>query len=201
MIRSRERAVTAEDYEYFAIQAGNVKRAKALPLFHPQFPDVPVPGAVSVIVVPDADDPAPEPSEALLRTVCACLEPRRTLTTELFVVKPAYQQVAIAVDLVVTDDADLTEVIERIENTLLAYFHPLRGGDDGLGWPFGGTIYYSKVYQRVFAERDVASITSLEITIDGEARPACTDVPIAPHALVFSTAHTVSARYRVESSS
>src|SRR5262249_31048434 len=75
-IRSRERAVTAEDYEYFALQAGNVRRAKALALFHPRFPDVQVPGAVSVIVVPDSDDPAPTPSEGLLRTVCACLEER-----------------------------------------------------------------------------------------------------------------------------
>ena len=184
-IRSRERAVTAEDYEYFAMQAGNVARAKALALFHPLFPDVQVPGAVTVIVVPDADDPAPEPSEGLLRTVCACLDARRTLTAELFVMKPQYQQVSIDVDLTVADDADVTDVAERLEQSLLDYFHPLRGGDNGLGWPFGGTIYYSKVYQRVFADRDVASIATLTITIDGEAQPACTDVPIAAHALVY----------------
>src|SRR5262249_51834571 len=69
-LRSRDRAVTAEDYEYLAMQAGNVKRAKALAEYHPQFPDVRVPGAVSVIVVPDSDEDAPQPSEGLLRTVC-----------------------------------------------------------------------------------------------------------------------------------
>ena len=167
------------------MQAGNVARAKALALFHPLFPDVQVPGAVTVIVLPDADDPAPEPSEGLLRTVCACLDARRTLTAELFVMKPQYQQVSIDVDLTVADDADVTDVAERLEQSLLDYFHPLRGGDNGLGWPFGGTIYYSKVYQRVFADRDVASIATLTITIDGEAQPACTDVPIAAHALVY----------------
>ncbi len=41
VVRSRERAVTAEDYEFFAMQAGNVKRAKALALFHPRFPGRP----------------------------------------------------------------------------------------------------------------------------------------------------------------
>jgi predicted phage baseplate assembly protein len=201
VIRSRERAVTAEDYEYFAMQAGNVARAKALALFHPLFPDVQVPGAVSVIVVPDSDDPAPEPSEGLLRTVCACLDSRRTLTAELFVMKPQYQEVSVSVDLIVEDDADVTEVAERLEQSLLDYFHPLRGGDTGQGWPFGGTIFYSKVYQRIFADRDVASISTLVISIDGEERPPCTDVPIAPHALVFSIAHSISARYRVESAS
>jgi predicted phage baseplate assembly protein len=200
-IRSRERAVTAEDYEYFAMQAGNVARAKALPLLHPQYPDVPVPGAVSVIVVPDSDDPAPEPSDGLLRTVCACLSTRRTLTAELFVVKPQYQQVSVDVALVVTDDADVTAVSERLQQVLLDYFHPLRGGDARRGWAFGGTIFYSKVYQRVLADPDVASVTTLTITVDGEEQAPCTDVPIAPQALVFSTTHTISARYGVEGES
>jgi predicted phage baseplate assembly protein len=198
VIRSRERAVTAEDYEHLAMQAGSVKRAKALAEYHPQFPDVRVPGAVSVIVVPDSDDDAPEPSEGLLRTVCACLDVRRTLTAELFVLKPHYQQVLVNADIVVDDDADVTEVAERVDLALRRYFHPLHGGDDGLGWPFGGTIFYSKVHQQVFAERGVASITRLTITVDGEEKPACTDVPIARNGLVFSTAHAVAASYSFE---
>jgi predicted phage baseplate assembly protein len=197
-IRSRDRAVTAEDYEYFALQSGNVRRARALALFHPRFPDVPVPGAVSVIVVPDADDPAPEPSEGLLRTVCACLDRHRSITAELFVLKPRYQSVSVSVELVVSDDADLTDVVERVEQSLLDYLHPLIGGDAGQGWPFGGTIFYSRVYQRVFGVSGVASITTLLITVDDEEQPACADVPIARHALVSSTSHSVVARYRSE---
>jgi predicted phage baseplate assembly protein len=197
-IRSRERALTAEDFEYLAGQAGNVRRAKALPMFHPQFPTTQVPGTVSVIVVPDADDPAPLPSEGLLRTVCAYLDQRRLLTTELYVMKPTYQQVSIRTEIVVTDEADLAEVSKEIVTKLLDYFHPLRGGENKDGWPFGGTIYYSRVYQRVFGVEGVASITSLTITIDGDEKPACTDVPIAPHALVFSTEHTVTAHYSFE---
>ncbi len=200
-IRSRERAVTAEDFEYLAAQAGNVRRAKALPMFHPQFPTTQVPGTVSVIVVPDADDPAPTPSEGLLRTVCAYLDERRLLTTELYVMKPAYQQVSIRTEVVVTDDADLAEVSKEIISRLLEYFHPLRGGEKKDGWPFGGTIYYSRVYQRVFEVDGVASITSLAIIVDGDEKPACTDVPIAPHALLFSTEHTVTPHYSFETPS
>src|SRR5262249_8436481 len=36
-LRSRSRAVTAEDFEYLAKQAATIKRAKALPLYHPDF--------------------------------------------------------------------------------------------------------------------------------------------------------------------
>ena len=37
-IRSRYRAVTAEDFELLAMEASSIKRAKALPLYHPDFP-------------------------------------------------------------------------------------------------------------------------------------------------------------------
>ena len=46
-LKSRCRAVTAEDFEYLATQAANVRRAKALPLFHPDFPGTRIPGRVS----------------------------------------------------------------------------------------------------------------------------------------------------------
>jgi predicted phage baseplate assembly protein len=197
-LKSRCRAVTAEDFEYLAMQAGNVRRAKALPLFHPQFPDARVPGVVSVLVVPDADAPAPQPSDGLLRTVCAYLDARRLLATELYVLRPKYQQVEIRGEVVATDDADLAELGERLQRKLLDYFHPLRGSEDGLGWPFGGTIRYSRVYHHVSSESGVASIARLVVVLDGEEQPVCTDVAIAPHALLYSLAHAVVAHYAAE---
>ena len=197
-IKSRCRAVTAEDYEYHAMQAGNVKRAKALPLFHPDFPGVKVPGVITVIVVPDSDEPAPEPSDGTLRTVCAYLDQRRLLTTELYVVKPVYQLVEVRGEVIVSGQADLAEVHKRIEETLLEYFHPLKGGEDGLGWPFGGTIFYSRVYQHVFTVPGVQSIQQLIIVADGEEMEQCRDVPILENGLVYSIQHTVQVRYSFE---
>lgn len=194
-IKSRCRAVTAEDYEHLAMQAANVRRAKALPLFHPDFPGVKVPGVVTVIVVPDADIPNPIPSEGTLRTVCAYLDQRRLLTTELYVIKPSYQQIEIQGEVIVNGNADLAEVNERIEKTLLDYFHPLKGGEDGLGWPFGGTIFYSRVYQRAFTVPGVQSIQRLVIVLDGEQQEECRDVPIQEDALVYSTQHNVQVQY------
>jgi hypothetical protein len=78
---------------------------------------------------------------------------------------------------------------------LVDYFHPLRGGEDGLGWPFGGTIYYSRVYQRVFRVPGVATIERLTIVVDGEEQPPCTDVPIARNGLLTSVDHAITVRY------
>jgi len=194
-IKSRCRAVTADDFKYLAMQAANVKRAEALPLFHPDFPGVQVPGVLTVIVVPDADVPNPLPSEGTLRTVCAYLEQRRLLTTELYVIKPTYQLVEVQGEVVVEDDVDPAEVSKTIDQMLLDYLHPLKGGEDGLGWPFGGTIFYSRVYQRVSAVAGVQSIQRLVILLDGEEQEAYQDVPLQKGALVFSTQHNVQVSY------
>ena len=197
-LRAHERAVTPDDFELLAQQAGNVKRAKALPLAHPQFPDVQVPGAITVIVVPDdggaftglTDASPPMPSEGLLRIVCDYLDARRLLGTELFVVAPIYVSVGIAAQVVVTDDANPATVREAVEAVLAGYLHPLTGGDDGGGWPFGGAIRYSKLVQRVFSVPGVDSVPQLVLTVDDTERPECRDVPIAsiaPNALLQLT--------------
>lgn len=197
-IKSRCRAVTAEDFEFFAMQASNIKRAKALPLFHPSFPGVKVPGVVTVIVVPDIDVPNPIPSEATLRTVCAYLDERRLLTTELYVIRPSYQRVEVRAEVIIGDNADLGEVKQEAERTLLSYFHPLKGGEDSQGWPFGGKILFSRVYQRVFTVAGVDSIRRLVILLDGEEMPDCTDIPITEHGLLYSTRHDVQVGFNFD---
>jgi predicted phage baseplate assembly protein len=196
-IRARCRAVTADDFEYFAGQAANVARARALPLHHPEFPGVQVPGVITVVVVPDADVPNPMPSEGMLRTVCAYLDRRRLLTTELYVVPPTYQRVGVTVDLTALDSADLAQVHDAVDRALRDYFHPLRGGEDGHGWPFGGAILFSRAFQRVLSVSGVDSIRRLVIAVDGEEAPECTDIPIRDGALVYSTEHQVSVGYAV----
>ncbi len=203
MLRARGRAVTPEDFELLAREAGGVQRAKALPLAHPQFPGVKVPGAISVIIVPDAEDAvaAPTPSDGLLRLVCAYLDARRLLTTEVYVVAPRYVSVEVDVQVVVRDEADPGAVREEVEQRLGDYFHALRGGDDGAGWPFGGALRYSKIVQRVFGVTGVDSVPRLVLTVDGEQRPECRDVElasIAPNALLQLSRIAVEPRSREE---
>jgi len=194
-LKSKCRAVTSEDFQALAMEAGDVARAFAIPLFHPGFPGMKVPGVVTVIVVPDADVPNPMPSDGTIRTVCAYLNQRRLLTTELFVIPPTYQRVEIQAQVIAQNSADLAEVQQAVEQALLRYFHPLRGGDDGAGWPFGGTIYFSRVYQQVLSVPGVQRIEQLVIVLDGQAYPVCQDVPIKPAALVYSTQHDVQVGY------
>ena len=190
-LRARDRAVTVEDFELLTREVGGVARAKALPLVHPQFAGTPVPGVVSVIVVPDSDAAAPVPSDAMLRNVCEYLDARRLLTTELFVLAPRYVKVEVRAQVVVRDDADPGAAKEDIEKALQTYLHPLHGGDRGEGWPFGGTLRYSKLMQRIFAVDGTDSVPQMVLVVDGEERPECTDVAIEPNALVYSSGHRI----------
>jgi hypothetical protein len=101
----------------------------------------------------------------------------------------------VRAEIVVSDDADLQKVKTDIEAALTQYFHPLKGGDDGQGWPFGGRIFYSKVVNRVFRIAGVASITSLDIYLDGDKKEKCTDVDLKPHALTYSKGHRIAVDY------
>jgi len=194
-LRSRSRAVTVDDFEQLAQEAANIKRAKALPLYHPNFPESPMPGVVSVIVVPDSGSDQPTPSEGTMRTVCAYLDERRLLTTEVFILRPTYQRVEVRADVIVLDDADLQQVKTAIEAELTRYFHPLSGGDDGQGWAFGGRIFYSKVVNRVFSIAGVASVEQLDLYLDGDKKDRCTDIDLKPYALTFSTGHRIVVHY------
>jgi len=202
-LKSRERAVTSEDFELLAKRAANIARAKAIPLFHPRFPGVEVPGVISVLLVPKvntAENPAPMPSAGTMQTVCAFLNDRRMLTSELYVIGPRYQEVIITAELIAQDHADLASVKADVVNSITRYFDPLIGGEDssltedGAGWPFGGDIFYSLLYKRILLD-GVKRVASMSVTLNGDAYAPCQDVAVAAHILLSNGAHEIEVRY------
>ena len=186
-LKARGRAVTAEDFETLTLEApAPVKRAKALGLHHPGFPDVQVPGTVTVVVVPDIPGNAPMPSESTLRLVCQYLNQHRLITTEVFATGPTYRRVRITGDIVARPDADLAAVRKSVAESLVGWLHPLHGGDDGEGWPFGGTIYASSLYRLALEVPGVARIkdNQLLVELDGDRQTFCRDVDIHPGELI-----------------
>jgi predicted phage baseplate assembly protein len=196
-LRSRHRAVTAEDFQALAREAPGaaVRRAIALALAHPGFPDVPVPGSVTVMVVPDSPLPGAQPSEATLRNVCRHLDRFRLLTVDVHVTGPAYRLVRVEASLVVRPGADLGAVRRGVEDALDRYLSPLVGGEDGQGWPLGGLISYSLVAKTALLVEGVARLEELWLFLDGERQPHCADVAIGPRELLYADGHDLSVRY------
>jgi predicted phage baseplate assembly protein len=188
-LKGRDRAITAGDYEMLAMQAGPIARAKALPLYHPDFPGIEMPGVVTVIVVPNVAVPAPMPSPGLLRTVCAYLDQRRPIATQLYVIAPTYVPVSISLQVLAQPDADTGAVEQGVEAALTTFLGPLTGGSldpakPGTGWPFGGTIFFADILRVASQVPDVIRCSDLLITLDGTQAPACTDVTIPTGALL-----------------
>ena len=228
-IRSRSRAVTAEDFEFLATQTpgARIRRARALPLRNPDLEPtrpkpgplaaptsstcgtvtqkqpvitlVPIPGVITVIVVPEVlkDDLKPIPSADTLKLVGDWLNQHRLITTELYVAAPKYKEIEIEARVIAKPTANSGQVAEALQKLLLAYFHPLTGGKDGVGWEFGGTVYFSEIYRLILDTEGVARLDAGAVTIyvDGQRQQPCTDVLLNPDELVFSKKHTILVTY------
>jgi hypothetical protein len=102
---------------------------------------------VSIIVIPKSESNAPQPTEALQQEVWEYLEPRRILTTRHHVVGPVYAPFGLEMILARRADKPAKDLHEEIIALLVDRFHPLTGGQDGTGWPFGRDVYISELYE------------------------------------------------------
>ncbi len=144
VIKNRYRAVTAEDFEWLALRAsGSVARARCIP--SPKKA-----GEVTVLIIPKAGEAAgdlntkPLPTPELLRRVKDFLDERRLITTRLNVNKPKFAEVSINCDVVMKPLGPKGEGLKReIETAVRKHVHPLTGGSDQKGWPFGRTLHKS----------------------------------------------------------
>ncbi len=146
-LRRRDRAVTSGDFKELALQTPGaaVGRAECLPLFYPRKPDAQAAGVVSVAIWPREDlkrPNAPTPDRTLLRAVCAWLDARRLVTTELYVIPPTYHKVAVAVGVHVKPGFGVEAVRRWVELVIRQYLAPLPPyGPAGEGWPLGRRVH------------------------------------------------------------
>jgi predicted phage baseplate assembly protein len=188
LLRSRDRAITPEDYAALAAQAGEVRKATALALSHPDHPGVEVPGAVTVVVVPEADieDPAPKPSADLIARVCRYLDERRLLTTELYVKGPEYQEVRVEARVEASPYAAFDAVARDVARALNEYLDPLGRKEEDeeaetpgagaagspaagspTGWDFGRDLFPTNLFNVILDVEDVMAVPHLAVFIDG----------------------------------
>ncbi len=195
-IRARNRAVAVTDYELLAVRApgAQVVRAHAVSGLHPAYPGMPIPGVVGVFVVPpDRNEGAPTPDEGTLRAVAKYLASTvAPAGVEVVAGAPFYHKVRAEIGIVIDPVFDQGDTVRRLTKTLDAYLHPITGGEDGAGWPFGAPLRYSPLLRRLVTNVDgVRAVARLTLVIDGARIPACTDFTPRPHALFWPMSHDV----------
>lgn len=212
-LRQVDRAVTGADFEQLAGQVPGVARAQCVPLRNLDLPDataftVPQPGHISVVIVPqetsktvDSPEQSPIPHPELITAVRQYLEPRRLLTTQVHVARPRYVPIRVRVTLFLKPDAVNRALCRDVMDRLRTFFHPIQGGLDGQGWPFGRNIYVSEIYELLdqhpgvdYVEPPPADPTLLQDEVvvvgpGGAARQqrvngALTAIALEPHELI-----------------
>ncbi|MGW7465474.1 putative baseplate assembly protein [Streptomyces xantholiticus] len=194
-LRTRERAVTADDYEYLTRQAApEIARVRCVDAGA---------GGVRVLLVPAAEDDGEGRlefgrmacPEQLLTRVGAHLDARRMLGARLVVEPPYYQGVTVVAVLQATPGIPATRVQRAALAALYRRLNPLTGGPSGNGWPFGRAVHSGEAFavlQQVAGVEAVESVRLFPADLQTRRRgEAAERITLDAGSLVFSYDHQV----------
>jgi predicted phage baseplate assembly protein len=199
LLRSRGRAVTAEDFEHLARDvAPDAARVQCVP-------EGPSAAGVRVLVVPHvaSDDVGRvrredlDPPAATLRRITATLDARRLVGTRLLVQPPDYVWLTAVVSASARALFDPAEVRLEMLRALYALYHPLVGGPDRTGWPFGRSVQAHEVHAALAAIPGVDMAREISVALfpadaeTGRRGSAIQRLDLPPTGLVYSYEHQV----------
>jgi hypothetical protein len=176
ILRHRHQGVARLDYEAMAQQASpGVAVARAYPVMRPN--GLPAPGWVTLVVIPQSTDPQPQPTNDLRQLVHDYIAARAPAVLEgLAVIGPTYSLVGVNASISPINPSNAGPVGTAVSTALTAFLHPLTGGLDGNGWPFGRSVYLSDIAALVESVSGVDYASSIDLLVG--------DTPVGEVALV-----------------
>ena len=147
-------------------------------------PTTRAPGHFSVVLLNGAQpqDPGSDLTPELLARIKAFLDRRRLLTTKVHVANPRRIQVWITGKLYLRPDAVAGHVLgttaprgrtaplpTSVPELIRAFLHPLTGGPDRRGRPFGHQLYISDLYPILAAADGVEAVTDLAFSLTSDS--------------------------------
>ncbi|MGO7807182.1 putative baseplate assembly protein [Rhizobium ruizarguesonis] len=170
-LRSRDRAVTADDFEDIALRVGKMGRAKAIAGLHPDFPDLcgRMPGVVTVFVASQPRQEGklpPWPSDAEIDHVKELLDVRRMVGCELFVRPARIVPVKLEIRMKVKAGFSVNDVEREVNKAINDW---LNSDDRGFGPNlYGGDLWSRAAQATVGGVFAVAQIERLAADIGGK---------------------------------
>jgi len=198
VLRTRDRAVTMEDYEHLAREAApEVARVRCVTAG--EGVDA---GGVRILVVPAAGSNDGRlrfeqlvPAEETLQRIARRLDESRVIGTRVLVEPPVYRGVTVVAKLRPRSSASPARLQADALEALFRYFHPISGGPDRNGWPFGRPVHVGEVYSVLQSLRGTELVEDARLfgadPVTGQRGQAVQRLVIEPHALVYSYEHQV----------
>ncbi|MBW4721116.1 putative baseplate assembly protein [Saccharothrix obliqua] len=195
VLRTRDRAVTAEDYELLTREAApEIARVRCVPAG-------PGSAAVRVLVVPavaageGADFGALQPGPEVRQRIERFLDDRRCVGARVSVEPPYYQGVTVVARLRARAGTPEDVLRARAVRALYDYFDPIGGGPDGDGWPFGRPVQSGEVFAVLQRLPGVELVEEIKLfganPVTGERGNAAARLDLPPNGLAFSYGHQV----------
>ncbi|MFL6124658.1 putative baseplate assembly protein [Actinophytocola sp.] len=199
LLRTRSRAVTAEDYEAITKEAApDVARVRCVTAGD-QDTDA---GSVRVLIVPAAAEVDGKiefaelvPGEDTLARISERLDEVRLIGTRVLVSPPRYRGVTVVARVIARPRLDTSRVRAEALAALYGYLNPVSGGRDGRGWEFGRPVQAGDVYALLQRVRGVDLVEDVRLfganPVTGERGEECQRLDVDPHSLIFSYEHHV----------
>jgi predicted phage baseplate assembly protein len=205
LIRTRSRAVTAEDYEALAKEAApEVARVRCVPAGE----DPASAWAVRVLLVPSAASEDGRlafenlvPPRDTLRRIAERLDAVRVIGARVVVEPPLYRGVTVVARILAKTRASADRVREDALRELYSFISPLAGGGpEGTGWPFGRPVQAGEIFGRLQQVRGIELVEDVRLfsadPVTGVRGAETARIELEPNSLVFSYEHQI----RVDSS-
>ena len=192
-LQHRDRVVSAADFKTITLRTPGVDvgRVDVLPAFSPELGSTEpgdAPGAVTLMIIPKYDPvqpAAPMPNRNFLDTICEYLNPRRLVTTEVFLRGPSYRQIWISIGINVESGRSIAEVREAVKSRLLQFLSPLFGGPESTsdqsgdvdrGWPLRKPVVGLELMAKASAVTGVSSVNGVLLAEGVESAKAQVDM-------------------------
>lgn len=195
-IRTGGRAVALADYALLALQApgADVERAHAIGCHDARFPGAAIPGSVTILLVSsDRGADPPLADSGTLEAASAWLtETVAPAGVQVVAATPVFQRIGVRATIAIEEGADAGQAVAAALANLQDFLHPLRGGPDRSGWPFGGVIRHQAI-TRMLIDRTpgLVAVPLLNLMVNGVLQGSCQDWALPAHALVWPTGHEV----------
>jgi predicted phage baseplate assembly protein len=167
-LRTRDRAVTKEDFETLTLEAGGgaIAHVRAMSI---------KPGMMHLLIVPwvDPDQIAqgkgtPElyiPDEKLKARVTDYLHDRLLPGIGIAFIDPTYIGVTVETEVALEPEyyKDQEKIRERLKQILYEFLNPIVGGTNGKGWTFRRPVYASDIVRLLQKEPGIRYVNEVQL--------------------------------------
>jgi hypothetical protein len=84
----------------------------------------------------------------------------------LVLLVPSYVPVVVQAEVLALKPEEAGRIEAMLRSQLAAFLHPLTGGHDGRGWPFGVGVYASDIAALIESTPGVDAVRSLQLLVD-----------------------------------